>query len=68
MTKKFAVYAIYTASKYIGEFEADDKEAAIDRAVEDGDEYVSLCWECSKEIELNDMARFEAEEILPPTS
>jgi len=60
---KFNVYAIYTASKSLGEFEADTKEAAIAMAEESGDVFASICHQCSREIEIGDYHDLEAEEI-----
>lgn len=59
---KFGVYALYHASKYLGEFEAESKEEAIDKAFESGSEYVILCHQCASEIELGDCYEFQADE------
>lgn len=50
---KFRVYAIYTASKFLGEIEAETKGAAEELAWK-MDYYVGLCHQCANEVELND--------------
>jgi hypothetical protein len=59
---KFNVYATVTGSKYIGEFEAETKEDAIDQAELSGGAYVSLCHQCSAECEDPEAHNFVAEE------
>lgn len=63
MKKKWAVYAIFTASKYIGEFDGDTKDDALEEAEDSGDCYVTLCHQCSHQIDLGDAYEFQAEEI-----
>jgi len=48
--KKWDVYGKVVGSKYLGQFEAESAEKAIDLA---GDElsHISLCWSCSDLIE-----------------
>lgn len=61
---KFAVYAVYTASKYLGEIEADSPDEAKSKAEETYDDtYVSLCHQCSGKLDLNGDAEFEVEQI-----
>lgn len=61
---KYRVYALYTASKFLGEFEANSKEEAVNKGEEKGDTWVSLCHQCSDEIEVNDDPHtYEAEEV-----
>jgi hypothetical protein len=48
---KFSVYATVTGSKYLGDFEADTKEAAIEQAEASGAAWVSLCHQCDSECE-----------------
>lgn len=60
--KKWNVYAIYTASKHLGEFESDTKEEAIEKAEEDGDVFVNICHQCADEIEVGDAYEYQAEE------
>jgi hypothetical protein len=57
--KKYRVYATFTASKYLGEFEAETKEQAEEMASESDANYASLCHQCSNEVELNDSAASE---------
>jgi len=60
---KYRVYSIATASVCLGEFEADTQEAAIDRAIEENPPHASLCWQCSREVELGEFLEEQAEEI-----
>ena len=62
--KTYRVYGIWTASKVIGEFEADSEDEAIAMAEDSEEAYASLCWHCSRELDLGDSApyKFEAEE------
>lgn len=62
---KYRVYGIFTASKFIGEFEADTPEAAENLAAESGNNYASLCHQCVDQIELNDCSasEFQVEEV-----
>lgn len=46
---KFDVTGIVTGSKYLGQFEADNKEAAIELALISGAAWVRLCHQCSDE-------------------
>lgn len=61
--KKYRVYAIATASCFLGEFEAENKDEAIRKAQEEGDYASSLCHQCSHDVELGDWYKEEAEEI-----
>ena len=58
---KFAVYALYHASKYIGEYEAENEEDAIEKAGEDADGFISLCHQCAGEVEIGDLVDFHVE-------
>ncbi len=60
---KFSVYAMFTASKHLGEFEAETAEEAEDIAAQEGDDSVSLCWECSREADIGDCYEFQTEEV-----
>ncbi len=62
--KTYRVYGLWTASKVIGEFEANSEEEAIAMAEDSDGAHASLCWECSREVELSDSApyKYEAEE------
>lgn len=62
---KYRVYGIWTASKVIGEYEADSQEEAEQMALNDNNNHASLCHHCAHEIELSDYTaqEFEVEEI-----
>ena len=60
---KYHCYAIATASKYLGEFEAKNKQEAEDMAYESDECSMSLCHQCSSEAELGDIYRIEVEKI-----
>ena len=62
--KKWNVYLEFAASKFVGGVEAETKEEAIEKALND-DGYASLCHQCSGEITLGDPIpeESEAEEI-----
>ena len=62
--KTYRVYGLWTASKLIGEFEANSEEEAIAMAEDSDEAYASLCHQCSREIELGDIYPYkhEAEE------
>lgn len=63
---KYRVYADYTVSKLIGEFEAENEEEAKEKAIDVADSQICLCNHCSREFEdypmLNENS-FEAEQI-----
>lgn len=46
---KYSVYGKVVATKYIGEFEADSEDEAIKMAEDEA--YVSVCHQCSSEVE-----------------
>lgn len=48
---KYRVYGIVTGSKFIGEFEADSPELAKELAAKSDNCYVSICNQCSNEID-----------------
>jgi len=63
---KYLVYGIISASKFIGEFEAESKEKAIEMAENSENCYTpGLCHQCSGEINLGDIYEIEAEEATP---
>lgn len=62
MGKKFRVYAILSASQYVGEFTAETEEEAIKLAEQDGDYGGSLCHQCAGEFDLGDAHDFVADE------
>ncbi len=59
--KRFRVYAQVVGSKYLGEFEAETEEEAIEKAAEDAD--VSLCWSCVAECEDAEVCEIHASEV-----
>jgi hypothetical protein len=61
---KFDVYGIYTASKYLGEVEAESKEKAEDKVWNDEgyDTLISLCHQCTNELEVGDVYKLDIEE------
>ena len=63
---KFGVTGIVVGSKYLGEFEADNAEAAVDLAMESDAVYVSMCHQCSDECEDPAIDSAEASPIAPP--
>ena len=60
---KFSVYALYTASRHIGEFVAETADEAEVLADKEGDFSVSICHQCSREIDIGDCYKTEVEEI-----
>ena len=62
--KTYRVYGLWTASKFIGEFEANSEEEAIAMAEDSDESHASLCHYCSKNLDLSDLYpyKFEAEE------
>lgn len=58
---KYNVYSMATASIFLGEFEAETEEQAIELAVKENPPHVSLCHQCSGEIEIGDFYQEEAE-------
>lgn len=63
--KKYLAYAIATASRFIGEIEAENKEDAIIKAEEheNANSLVNLCHYCSKEVDVGDFYEVQVEEI-----
>ncbi|MEK3838670.1 hypothetical protein [Paenibacillus sp. FSL R7-0128] len=62
---KFRIYGRVVATKYIGEFEADTKEQAERMAWDSDEAYVSVCHQCSKEVEDPEIRELEVEEVNP---
>lgn len=61
---KYRVYAIMSASKFIGEIEAKDEEEAEELAWEhDNADNPRLCHRCAKELDIGDMHKLDIEEI-----
>lgn len=60
---KFRINATVVGGKYIGEFEADTAEKAIEMAEQSEKAYVSLCHHCTDQCEDPECSEFHAEEI-----
>ena len=60
---KYKVYAIYTASKFIGEIEAENEDDARDKAADTGDDNVSLCHQCAGELDLGDCYEYQVDAV-----
>lgn len=58
---KFSIHGVVTATKYIGEYEANSKEEAEAMAWEDA--YVSVCHNCSSEVDGADIETLVIEEV-----
>lgn len=59
---KYRIYAKAIASKYIGEFEANNEQEAIEKAeLSDACHIQSLCHQCSHEMDIGDIYELEAE-------
>jgi len=56
---KYRVYGTVTGCKYLGTYEANSEDAAIDMAV--GNAYVSLCHQCSNHIDDPEITEIQAE-------
>lgn len=61
--KKYRIYAQVVGSKYLGEVEADSKEEAIEKAFDLDTCSVSICHQCSREIDDAQIGEIDAEEI-----
>lgn len=48
---RYRVSGTVTASKYLGEFEADSPEDAVDKALTSDAAYVSVCHQCAHDVE-----------------
>lgn len=60
---KFRVVGKVSASKYLGEFEAETEEEAIELALNSDEACICLCHQCSPEAENPEIHDAEAEEI-----
>ena len=60
---KYRVFGIISASKVMGEYEADSPEKAIERAEEDSkaDRCPILCYQCAQKVDLGEVYKMEAE-------
>lgn len=47
---KYEVYGVIRTSKFIGEFEAENKDEAEQMAWDSDEAYISLCHHCSNEV------------------
>ncbi len=59
---KFTAHAMYTASKYLGTFEAGTKAEALKMADAKDDTYVTLCHQCADDVELGDYYEIQIDE------
>ena len=68
---KFRVYGIMTASKFLGEFEAETEAEALEMGENSGECYAPICHQYAGEISLGDIYEFQAEPVrelpLPPS-
>lgn len=60
--KRWAVIGVVTGSKYLGTFEAETAEQAIEMALEGDTASCSLCHHCSRECEDPEIERAVASE------
>lgn len=58
---RYNVYGVVTGTKFLGEFEADSPEDAIEMATDEAS--VSLCHQCDKEVDGAEIHKIEAELI-----
>lgn len=54
--QKFRVYGVIAGTKFLGEFDAENADAAEEMAANCDKNYFSLCHQCAGEIELDDMS------------
>jgi hypothetical protein len=52
--KRYVVYGVFTATKIIGEFEANSTEEAEDMAADSENNFAILCHQCANDIEMDD--------------
>lgn len=60
---KFRAYAKVVGSKYLGVFEAENKEQAEQMALESDEAYISVCHQCIREIDNPEVTEVELEEV-----
>ncbi|MEJ6529603.1 hypothetical protein [Exiguobacterium sp. USCH10] len=58
---KYMIHATVVASKYIGEYEAETEERAIEMAWKDA--HVSICHQCSGEVDEPQIDELHAEKV-----
>lgn len=61
--KTYRIYALMTASKFLGEFEAESEAEAREMAEDQADFHVSICHQCSRQIEIGDVHDVDCEEV-----
>ena len=61
--KKYRVCGVVIGGKYLGVFEANSPEEAVDAAMCSEAAYVSLCHQCSPDCENAEIQSVDAEEI-----
>jgi hypothetical protein len=59
-TKKYSVHASVAGSKYLGVFEAENEEAAIELALRSDAAYIALCHQCAGECEDGEVTNLTA--------
>lgn len=60
---KYAVLGIIGASKFLGHYEAESEEEAIDKAEKNSSLYVSICHQCAEEIDIGEIYEIKADKI-----
>ncbi len=60
---KYSIYAIYSASKHLGVFDAATPEGAEEMAMEQTDSSVNICHQCAREVDLGDCYEWQVEEV-----
>ena len=61
---EYNVFGIFTASKFLGKFEANSPEEAEEMAANAATNHAQLCHQCAREVELEDYSAstFQVEE------
>lgn len=60
---KYSVYGVVTGGKYLGVFEAENKEAAEEMAMNSEAAQISFCHHCSRDCEDPQILEFAVEEV-----
>lgn len=63
--KKWSVVGKVVGSKYLGDFEAETAEEAVEKALESDAAQVGMCHECFPECEDGQIEEATAEEVKP---
>ncbi len=58
--KKYRVYGIFTGTKFLGVYEAASVEEAQVRGLNSTENHVSICHQCSSNLELDDYSCHDA--------